>query len=121
MRGSSEQVGVQLDVERPHDHGQDVVGADREDQVEELLLVQPGAELGPGPVRDGGVGDELVDGSHHGPFEGLEALDVGTGSDALDLLRRQAGVPGEDDVLPPLVLGPAHGGDAEDEQLSLPR
>ena len=40
----------------------EVVGADGEDDVHELLLVELGGEHGPGGVADPGVGQQLVDG-----------------------------------------------------------
>jgi hypothetical protein len=41
------------DTERVEGHGQQAVGADREDQVHPLALVEVLAERGPGLVRQG--------------------------------------------------------------------
>ena len=52
---SEPQVVVDLDVERPHRHAEQVVGADGEDDIEQLLGLELGSEDGPGRVGDTGV------------------------------------------------------------------
>ena len=63
--------------------------------------------------------DQLVDGPHQGTLGLGPALRIGTGGHALDVGDVEAGVPGEDGVLGPLVLTPPHVCHPEDEQLAL--
>ena len=66
---SAPQVVVELDAEGAEGHGQQVVGADGEHEVHQLLVVELGGEHRPGGVGDPGVGDQLVDGAHQGGVE----------------------------------------------------
>ena len=66
-----------------------------------------------------GTPDQLVDGAHQGTLGLGPALRIGTGGHPLDVGDVEAGVPGEDGVLGPLVLTPPHVCHPEDEQLAL--
>ncbi len=112
---------VELYPEGSEGQGQNLVGADREHQIHQLLVVELGGQGLPCRIGDLTGPDQLVDRPQHGPLEGGPSGGIGAGRDPLDFDIVQSDVRGQDAVLLPLVGRATDGGYAEDQQLPLAR
>ena len=110
---------IELDSEGSECHGEQIVRANREDQVHQLVLVELTGEHRPRRISDPGVGEQLVDGSEHGPLERRPPWCLRTLDDPNDLVPVESGVPGEHHMLLPLVGRMSDRCHSEDEELAL--
>ena len=96
-----------------------VVGPDRENQVHQLLDIQPAGEDPPGFVGHLGVVEQFVDRADHGSIEGRPAAGVAAPLRSGPPRRGDAGVSGQHQVLSPLIGRLSHRRNPKDQDLSL--
>ena len=114
-------VRLELDAEAIQRHRDDVVRADGEDGVHQLLHRVALGEGVPGGVADEGVVVQLIGGAQQAGLERVPALVVGTRCDTADFLVAEADRAPVSGVLGELVLRPAVPAGAQDQQLALAR
>ena len=114
-------VRLELDAEAVQRHRDDVVPADGEDGVHQLLHRVALGEGVPGGVSDEGVVVQLIGGAQQRRLERVPAISVGTCHDAGDFLVAEADGATVAGVLGELVLRLAVPARAQDQQLALAR
>jgi hypothetical protein len=117
--------GVELEPKGVERHGQQGVGADREDQVHQLPVVELGGQGLVGLVAETGVIEKLVhrvDQQRHdaGPGPGIDAGTPGGATELGNLRVGNPGPPGDRLVLRPLVATAPPPGHPQHDQLPGP-
>jgi hypothetical protein len=111
--------GLGGDAQAVERHGEHLVVADQQVQLDDLVLGQLAGQLAPGRVGDDPPVVQLVGRLEQQPAAAAPAARRRPGDHPVDVARTQPGPPGEVGVLHPLVPRPAPPRCTEDDELAL--